>query len=167
MKNRFLTNIRSQHLVHQARGFTLVEVMIVLAVTAMIAAVAIPSFQSVITTNTLATQANDLVAALNYARSEAVKRRQSVALSANNGNNWEDGWTITDADGTLLRNYDALRGNSTLTATTNTVQYLPSGFVNSAASITFDLCINAGEPGRQIELSPIGRPHTNTAFVCP
>ncbi len=167
MKSNQITNNQKRHTTRRGSGFTLVEMMIVLAVMAIIAAIAVPSFQSVITTNTLATQANDLVAALNYARSEAVKRRQTVTLTANNGTNWENGWTITAADGTLLRNYDALQGNTTLTATVNSVQYLASGFTNSGVNITFDLCLKTGEIGRQIELTPIGRPHTDTDFVCP
>lgn len=167
VKNRHFTSSQRQPSAQQVSGFTLVEVMIVLAVMGMIAAIAVPSFKSIINTNSLATQANDLVGALNYARSEAVKRRQTVTLTSNNGNNWKDGWAIALADGTLLRNYDALKGNTTLTTTTGTIQYLSSGFTNNAANVTFTLCVNSGEAGRQVQLSPIGRPHTDTDFVCP
>ncbi len=149
------------------RGFTLVELMIVLGLMSIIAAVAVPSFQSIIVSNRLASQANELVAALNYARSEAVKRRKSVTLTSNNGTDWSAGWTITDADGTLLRVQDAFEGNTTLVATTNTIQYLPSGFMANAAAVTFDLCHASGEKGRQIEISPIGRPSTDTGYICP
>ncbi len=167
VKREEFTTRRKPDTPQRQSGFTLVELMITLAVMAIIASVAIPGFQAIITTNRLASQANDLVAALNYARSEAVKRRQTVTVTSNDGNNWSSGWIITDAGGTTLRVYDALGGNLALTATDNTVQYLASGFTANAAAVTFDLCINSGEPGRQIEVSPTGRPHTDTEYVCP
>jgi type IV fimbrial biogenesis protein FimT len=65
-----------------AAGFTLVELMVTVAVLAIIAAIAYPSFTSVINSNRLAGAANDLLGDLQYARSEAIRRSAHVAVCA-------------------------------------------------------------------------------------
>lgn len=65
------------------RGFTLVELMITMAVVVILTAIAVPSFRNLTLTNRLVTTANDYVAALNVARLEAVKRNASVQLCSN------------------------------------------------------------------------------------
>ncbi|MDO1527504.1 GspH/FimT family pseudopilin [Fulvimonas sp. R45] len=65
------------------RGFTLVELMVTVAVLAILLAIAVPSFRSLTLSNRLATTANDIVGALNTARMEAVKRNASVQFCSN------------------------------------------------------------------------------------
>lgn len=67
------------------RGFTLIELMVVVAVMAIVLALAIPSFQSIINANRLASGANEMIAALQTARMEAIRRNQraEVCFSAN------------------------------------------------------------------------------------
>jgi Tfp pilus assembly protein FimT len=67
----------------RAAGFTLVELMIALVVTVILVIVAIPSFNSLILSNKLTTTANDMVAAINSARIEAVKRNATTQFCAN------------------------------------------------------------------------------------
>lgn len=148
-------------------GFTFIEVVVTLAVVAITSGLAVPAFSDFISANRLATQSNTLVSALNYTRSEAVKRSQSVTITSNNNTSWEDGWTVTAADGTLLQQMDGLAQGSTLMASVAAVQYQARGTTNSAAAITFTLCIDAGDPGRQVGLSPIGRPTVDRHFICP
>jgi type IV fimbrial biogenesis protein FimT len=65
---------------HRHRGFTFVELMITVMVAAILMTLAVPQFRSVIASTRLTTQSNDLVAALNFARSTAIKRNGSVSL---------------------------------------------------------------------------------------
>lgn len=64
-----------------AKGFTLIELMVTLAVLAILAAVGIPSFQRLAAENRVSSQANSTQAALQFARSEALKRRCDVVVS--------------------------------------------------------------------------------------
>ncbi|MGB7754939.1 MAG: GspH/FimT family pseudopilin [Salinisphaera sp.] len=83
------------------RGFTLLELMVTLAVAAVLLTIAIPSYRSVVTRNSLASNVNDLVGSLNYARSEAVSRGTTVyvcasqnQISCRNDGIWSGGWIV-------------------------------------------------------------------------
>ena len=62
----------------QARGFTLMELMFTVAVAAVLLGIAIPSFRTMSASNRIITQANDMVSAVNYARSEAITRNSNI-----------------------------------------------------------------------------------------
>jgi type IV fimbrial biogenesis protein FimT len=61
-------------------GFTLLELLVTIAVAGILTAVAVPSFFSVINTNKLAAQSNELLAAIQYARSEAIRSNARVTV---------------------------------------------------------------------------------------
>lgn len=61
-------------------GFTIVELMITVAIASILLAIAVPSFNQMIVSGRLAAQANELVGALSLARSEAIKRNANVTL---------------------------------------------------------------------------------------
>src|SRR5450830_1101578 len=71
------------------RGFTLIELMVVVAVAAILMAVAAPNFSAAMSSTRLGSQANDLIADLRLARSEAATRGAWVVVcpSANGGTN--------------------------------------------------------------------------------
>jgi len=132
-----------------SRGFTLVELLVVLAVGAILLAIAIPSYAFLVNTNRLAAATNDLVTALHLARSESIKRsvRVTVCKTSNataatpacdTTANWQQGWLVyvdggtkgvIDSADTLLRVQDSLSAAVTITTSnfSSFVSYLPSG----------------------------------------
>ncbi|MFC2993481.1 GspH/FimT family pseudopilin [Halomonas tibetensis] len=92
--------------VMRKRGFTLVELIITVAVIAIVATIAIPNFQSVLNSSKLRGDVNEVLAALNYARAEAIKCRGDVELSIS-GDPW--GLTVTSEDlCTMMRPLDGV-----------------------------------------------------------
>lgn len=95
-----------------SRGFTLVEVLVVMTITAILLAFAIPSFQTMIRNNRISGASNSMLAAMDLARSEAVRRSTVVTVcrsldpqavnpgcsSAANANypanDWASGWIV-------------------------------------------------------------------------
>jgi len=78
------------------RGFTLVELIITVALVAILAALALPSYREFSTRMTVTDNTNNLIGALNMARAEAVKRGRAAALIANDGD-WSNGWQVVVA----------------------------------------------------------------------
>lgn len=76
-----------------ARGFTLVELMITLTIMVLVLTLAVPSFQRLFENNRTTTQANELVTAMNLARSEAIRIGANVSVEAAAGG-FQDGWCI-------------------------------------------------------------------------
>ena len=87
-------------------GFTIIELMIVVALAAVLLTIGIPGFQEMVQDNRRASASVEMVSALQAARSEAIKRNQPVTLcptadnaSCSGGNAWEIGWmTFIDED---------------------------------------------------------------------
>ncbi|MGA8008098.1 MAG: GspH/FimT family pseudopilin [Thiomonas sp.] len=65
------------------RGFTLVELLVTLAIAGLLLALAVPSFNRLMVSSRLTTQANNAVSLLSYARGEAVKRGGNVQIDLN------------------------------------------------------------------------------------
>jgi len=112
-------------------GFSLPEVMVVVAIMALLAAMAAPSMSTMIKRQRIKTAAFDVFSSMAFSRSEAVKRNTSVTLTPTNSD-WAQGWSIADANGNVLRNQS---GWDTITVTgPATVTFLSSGRVASNAT---------------------------------
>ncbi len=84
---------------HTARGFTLMEMLITVAVAAILMGLALPSFQSAVLESRQKSSVFSLAGGLAYARSEAIKRSSRVSVCARSSNttcgtNWDNGWIV-------------------------------------------------------------------------
>ena len=79
-----------------ASGFTLIELMITVSIVGIMLGIAIPGFSSTITSNRLATTANQFLGVLNFARSEAVSREERITVRriGSTEANWDEGWIV-------------------------------------------------------------------------
>src|SRR2546425_10294753 len=73
-------------------GFSLIELVTALAVLAILATVALPSYQNFVLTQRVRGASYDLMTSLVFARSEAIKRNASVSMTQAAGG-WAQGWT--------------------------------------------------------------------------
>ncbi len=130
-------------------GLTLIEMAVTVAIVAIVAAISTPSFLSFIQSNRVQSEVNSMVNSLQLARSEAIKRGQSVSICpSSNGssclgaNTWNVGWLVfvdRNADGVvdtpanaadLLQYRAPWAGTDTFVATPNAtfVTYNRDGF---------------------------------------
>lgn len=154
-----------------ARGITLLEIMIAVAVLGIITGLAVPSLRSAIQNSRAAAHSNEFIAALNLARSEAVKRRATVTIctssdgatcranGSTDANNWHKGWVVLWG-ATVLRAEQGLDTEFTLVGDTNRVDFSSSGSsVGSVVTPSFNLTASGcvGNNRRLITLGITGR----------
>lgn len=172
-------------------GFTLIELLVTISIAVILMTLAVPSFMDFVRNNRLTAQANDLVLAFAYAKSEAVKRSVRVTVCSRLNDTtcagsatWDDGWLVfvdnnpnevgnvagtVDGSDVILRVRAPLEGGNTLHAGVRTrVTFQTSGF-NPGFNDTFRLCDSRGTAdARQLVLSAQGRVTTTTGTAsCP
>jgi len=164
-------------------GFTLVELMVVVAIAGMAMAFAIPAMGTFIKNERLVTQINTLVGHLAYARSEAVTRRQQVILCASSnmtscsGADWATGWILFidadngsdfDAGEQILRAKAPLEGIGTtlVSSAGSMVIYDNRGFSPNANGV-FSLCDDRGAAHvKSISITNTGRVRRGGSASC-
>ena len=165
-----------------AQGFTMIELMVVVVVMAVLLTVAVPSFEAVMNSNRLAGASNELMASLQAARMEAMKRNARVALclSATAKTNAPtcsaagtiDGWIVfadANKNGAYNAAGDTLLRTSTIApavlvkssaAPAGVVVFRSDGFARTAAGAllngTIDLCIPTRRPPQNVRHVIVG-----------
>ena len=144
--------------IQKSQGFTIIELMITLALASILLGLAAPSFSDILKDNRLTTQINKLSASLNLARSEAIKRSVTVTVCKSNdnatcGGNWSNGWIVfedIDGDGNVDTSDNIIRvnqslalGNTLVFPGKNRVTYKADGFAVGYNSV-FKLCDERG-----------------------
>jgi type IV fimbrial biogenesis protein FimT len=140
------------------RGFNIIELMVGIAVLGVLLGVGVPSFIDMIGNNRLVEQSNSMITALNYARSEALKRGFRVSACPGAGTACSGG---TDWNAGVLVFSDDTGTTGTLDGSDELLQSWPastSGFVagggSSPASITF--LPNGAQAAAQIDIYKSG-----------
>lgn len=130
-----------------AGGFTLVELMITVAVIAILVSVGMPSYNDWIRKLELRNAAEAALHGLQLARSEAIKRNATVTLTLSGGN----GWTITDALGATIQSRPSGEGSrSALITVTQPASALPYAIAFNGLGR-----MAAGAPGVPVVLSAV------------
>src|SRR5690606_4711413 len=146
--------------------------MVTLTIVAILAAIAIPSFQTFFVSSRAQTQTANFVEALNYARSEAVRRAVNVELAANSGSNWHSGWVVrVPGSGTNLRVQPAFTGDATMTSMPSTIVFNNLGQlsgVNAGDSVTVRYCFATGNDNQErfVVINHVGHLRSGRQ-VCP
>ena len=163
---------------NEIKGFTVIELMIVVGVIGILLAVGLPGLQDTVSRMSTNSQAKALVASLNFARSEAIKRGGVVSVCASSSGSdcaadaWSDGWIVfvdadedatggagsVDAGDEVLRVYQGLR-SGTLEFSEAMQQHDAQGFATNTAVATFLLCPEDGNSAnaQSVEIALTGR----------
>lgn len=163
----------------KAGGFTVIELVVSMAIAAVLIGVGVPAFNGFVAQQRLTADANAFAGAIAYARSESTRRGATVSLQAlgnDNANEWGEGFCVvvgTPGDcSNPLRVYDpvtqaTVNGQGALDGL-STLSFNGRGLFTLAANGQLDLCSDdtLEDPGRQLDLSVIGRLNIST-LDCP
>ena len=149
---------------HSQRAFTLIELLITVSVLGVLMAIALPNLRDFVVSNRLSSQVNGFIGLINYARSEAIVRNQSVLICAKQAANnecsnaeiWSDlevqafvdvnGNNSWDAGDVLLKRIPPfdITGNETLFKKRNSTapSFIDFG-ASGTATTTYQFSINA------------------------
>jgi type IV fimbrial biogenesis protein FimT len=175
-------------------GVTLLELMVVLAVSAILLGIGVPSFAALVNNSRLASAANELVSSLHLARSEAIKRNSRVVMCTSStgtscaaSDGWHQGWLLfhdannnaaRDAGEPVILARPALPAGLRATSEGSTARYIsyaPGGSTKQISGAwqagTLTLCNESEASGtaRRVIISSTGRPRTTkiTLASCP
>ena len=157
-------------------GFTLLELMVTIAILAIVLSIGVPSYRGVIMDNRMAAQANLFATSIKLARSNAVKYQRSATVcsssnfdaavpTCSSNADWSNGWIVwvdKDRDATTDANevisvFGPIHNASTLSSGAAAFTYDARGFgTTGAADMT--LCDSrTAETGRLIRVNTVGR----------
>lgn len=152
-------------------GFTLIELMVTLAVAAVLITVGIPGFSAFMANQQTRSASQALFSDLLYARSEAIKRNESVTVARNG--TWTDGWEILDAGANQIREHGGLEGIQLDDGNGNTpvasVSFDRTGRLIGGGSPSFAFCVTGNASNvtqRLVTIDLSGRATINRDGEC-
>jgi type IV fimbrial biogenesis protein FimT len=156
------------------RGFTIIELMVTLAILAIMMGLGVPSFRAFISSQKIKTGASELMTSLVLARSEAVKRNANVTITPNSSTAWNNGWVTSAVIGgaaTTLHNQDAIAGitvttytNATCTTTGTVASIVYANTGRTAASTCYKFSGASTSTTKCVKVDLTGIP---TSGTCP
>jgi len=150
-------------------GFTMVELLITIAIATVLATLAIPSFAGLIANQRAKTAASELFASFLTARSDAIVRNANVTVSPLAGGWDRGGWQILDPANNVLDSHGAVAGVTiALLPAGSIVTFRPSGRVLTGSTTSFVVSTVSGSTTNYqcISLNLNGRPSMQAANAC-
>lgn len=146
-------------------GFTLIELMVTIAVLAIIVSIAAPNISTQLANQRVKFTTATLHNALKEAKVESVIRRQNITLTYNNTSTPRV-ITITAPDSTTIASYSYNAKNSIKPNPAVTIVFEPSKGVTSA--VTYTICdSNTAASPRQISVNKLGNTNNQLGGTCP
>lgn len=140
--------------------------MATLAVAAILLTVGVPNFMRFVQNNRATTHTNELVTALNLARSEATQRGTLVTVcsstdgaTCSGSGDWTPGWIVLGPDGELVRAWPERSGGTNLITSDGDVQFEPRGSIADDGGADFAIRVPdcTGDQGRDVSVNRAGR----------
>jgi len=162
-----------------ARGFTLIELLVTIVVLSILLSLAVPAFRTFMQNDQQWVQTNNLLLALNTARSDAIKSDLAAGAQVCSSNNglactntpWDQGWIVLGADPgnpgnppKVLQSVGALPPGTTLTEGANNlaIAFRSNGALGALANpepvVSFKMCdVRGAAYARYLQVTPMGR----------
>jgi type IV fimbrial biogenesis protein FimT len=156
----------------RAAGFTIIEVLIVLAIIGVLVSLAAPSMRDMIAGTRVKGAASDVFGSMIFARSEAIKRNAAVEVIPADSSNWAKGWKVRAVGSTDdLNVVPEVVGGITVTGPADSIRYRGDGrlidtstgaLLVAEVAFSFYTAEFVHVPMRCIKVDPSGRPSVRT-----